>query len=693
MAAARHLEEIPTEFMSNSLTAPGPLAWLVALALGTGLGHPAVTSAATSAATPTAPTPAAPLPMPLPVQGLPAQSRGALTFDAVPPLDPNLAQRITQYLVGRDASFLTWLPDNSLLISTRFGDMAQVHRVVAPLGMREQLTWYADPITKVLAAPTGPADGFAFLMEHNGDGLPQLYYYSFAAHAARLLTGGAARHGSPLWSPDGQHVVFTGTERDGTTSDIYMADIRSGTPPHLVVAGRDRPWVPLDWSNDGQKLLLWQPGTHDESDLFIADVNTGSVLPADAGGKHTGIRHARFAPDGRGIYISSADDGEFSELRYLDLVTHQARDVTATIPWDIVDFQIGADGRYLAYVTNDNGRDRLTVLDSQLKLELSPAGLPEGRITGMHFDHTGHLLAFSAEGPQAPSDVYVFEPERNTLTRWTRSEPGAVDPQTFVPAQLVQYPTWDRGKSGQRTIPAFVYRPRSAGPHPVLIDIHDGPDFQYRPGFDAFIQFVVNQLGFVVIAPNIRGSTGYGKSFADLDNGPAREDALRDLGSLLVWVGMQKDLDRTHVAVMGQSYGGFMALAMLATYGDRLSGAIVVNGYASLPSYLADPSAGDQVSRRAEFGDERDPDLRAQLNRLSPINSLAQIRKPVLVFQGLQDSPAQVQQAGQIVAGLRARGGEAWYVTARDEGHDIRHVANRDAWLATVGQFLKRLAL
>ena len=630
--------------------------------------------------------------MPMPVQGLPAQSRGALIFDGVPPIDPNLGARIADYLVGRDASFAAWLPDDSLLISTRFADVAQVHRVVAPLGMREQLTWYADPITKVLTAPSGAAEGFAFLKERDADGLPQLYYYDFAAHSTRMLSSGSGRHGSPLWSPDGQHIVFTGNDRDAAITDIYMADLGGHAAPHLVVAGRDRPWFPLDWSADGQKLLLWQPGANDDSSLFIADVNTGSVLPAEAGGKHLGIRHARFSADGRGIYISSVDDGDFSALRYLDLVTHQARELTAAIPWDIVDFEVGVDGRYLAYVANDGGRDRLTVLDNQLKLELSPAGLPEGRITGLHFDHTGHRLAFSAEGPQSPSDVYVYEPEHNQLTRWTHSEPGAIDPQSFVPAQPVQYPTWDRGKAGQRLIPTFVYRPRTPGPHPVLIDIHDGPAGQFRPGFDAFIQFAVNQLGYVVIAPNIRGSTGYGKSFADLDNGPAREDAVRDLGALLVWIGMQKDLDRTHVAVMGRSYGGFMALAMLATYGDRLSGGIIVNGYPSLPSYLATGTADELASRRAEFGDERDPQARAQLNRLSPLNSLAQIRKPVLVFQGLQDTPLQVQQAGQVVAGIRARGGEAWYVTARNESHELSHSANRDAWLATVAQFLKKLA-
>ena len=623
-----------------------PLAWLVAFGLGAGS---AVTPRLSAAAD-------APL-MPLPVQGLPAQSRGALIIDGVPAIDPALGARLTDYLEGRAAAFLAWLPDNSVLVSTRFGDSPQVHRVIAPLGMREQLTWSADPITKVLAAPSGAADGFAFLKEHEADGLPQLYFYSFTTHGARMLSSGNGRHGSPLWSADGRHIVFTGNDRDGTTTDVYMSDVGAGTAPHLVVAGRDRPWTPVDWSADGQKLLLLQQGNNDESTLFIGDVTTGSVLPAELGAKHLGIRLARFAPDGHGIYLSSVEDGDFSQLRYLDPLTHQSRELTAAIPWDIVDFQVGADGRYLAYLTNDDGRDRLTVLDNQSKLELTPAGLPEGRITGLHFDHTGHLLAFSAEGPQSPADVYVYEPEHNQLTRWTRSEPGAVDPQSFVPAQIAQYPTWDRGRTGQRLIPAFLYRPRTPGPHPVLIDIHDGPAGQFRPGFDAFIQFVVNQLGYVVIAPNIRGSAGYGKAFADLDNAPAREDALRDLGALLVWVGMQKDLDRTHVAVMGQSNGGFMALAMLTTYGDRLSGGVIVNGNATLA-----------------------------------ITSLAQIRKPLLVFQGLLDTPSQVQQSGQIVAGIRARGGEAWYVTARDEGHDIRHAANQNAWFATVAQFLKKLA-
>ncbi len=308
--------------MRNSWAATRQRAWIVAFGIGAGLAS-IVQSPVARAQAPAA-VAAQPLVMPLPVQGLPAKSQGALIFDGVPPIDPTLKARIGDYLVGRDASFLAWLPNNTLLVSTRFADTPQVHLVSAPLGMREQLTWYPDPITRVLAPPAGATEGFAFLKEHDADARPQLYYYSFATHGARMLSAGLGRHGDPLWSPDGKHVVYSGNDRDGITMDIYMSDIGTGTAPHLVVAGRDRPWAPLDWSPDGQKLLLWQPGSNGESTLFIGDVNTGSVLPAEAGGKHSGVRQARFSADGRGIYISSEDDGDFAVLRYLDLTTHQA---------------------------------------------------------------------------------------------------------------------------------------------------------------------------------------------------------------------------------------------------------------------------------------------------------------------------------------------------------------------------------
>lgn len=621
--------------------------------------------------------------------------RDSLVLQGVGPVDAQLAARLARYTSAREATFLDWLPDGSMLISTRFADVSQVHRVSAPLGMREQLTYYPEPVTVAAAPATGTA-GFAFLNDDDGDENAQVYYYRFADREARALTRGKARHGGLVWSRDGRQLAFFGNERNGATDDIYAVDVAAGTVPRLVAAGQQGAWSPLDWSLDGQKLLLQQSVSTAESHLYLADVTSGAVAPIDLSGAKSSpdkiaVRAARFAPDGRGIYLISDASGEFAELRYLDLLTHETRDVTASIPWDIDQFDVTADGRYLAYVANEDGRSRLTVLDNLRKLELSPPGLPEGVISTLRFDRAGHRLAISAESPQSPRDIYVFDVEHDSLERWTRSEPGPIDPAGFVTPERVQYPTWDHGVSGHRAISAYVYRPRTPGSHPVLIDFHGGPAAQYRPSFDPFIQFVVNELGYAVVAPNIRGSSGYGKSFLRLDNGMLREDAVKDVGSLLVWVGLQPDLDHEHIVVMGSAYGGYLALASLADYNDRLRGGIDIGGITDFIALLENAPADRREFLRAEYGDERDPAVREFLRHISPLSKSQWIRRPLLVVQGLNDARVPAAESAQLVASLRARGDDVWYLAAKDEGDGFGKKANRDAYERIVATFLARL--
>ncbi len=616
--------------------------------------------------------------------------RTDLVLQGVGPVDAALAARLARYTSGRDASFVDWLPDGSMLVSTRFADVAEIHRVAAPLGMREQLTYYTEPVA-VAAAPPQGATGFAFLEDDGGDENAQVFYYRLADHSARALTPGTARHGGLVWSKDGKRLAFYGNERNGETDDVYVVDIAAGTAPQLVAAGQQGSWSPLDWSLDGAKLLLRQTLTTTESHLYIADVATGSVTPIDTGARKNAIRSARFAPDGRGIYLVSDATGEFAELRYLDLVTHQMRDATASLPWDVEDFDITPDGRYLAYVVDEDGRSRLTVLDNLRRLELSPPGLPEGVISDLKFDRAGRRLAMSAESPQSPRDVYVFDVDRDMLEQWTHSEPGPIDSSAFVPAQLVHYPTWDRAAGDRRTLSAYVYRPRSPGPHPVLIDIHGGPAAQARPVFDPFLQFVVNELDYVVVAPNIRGSSGYGRTFLDLDNGMLREDAVKDIGSLLVWVGLQRDLDRQHIVVMGTGYGGYVALASLADYNDRLRGGIDIGGITDFVSLLDHAPADRRDLLRAEYGDDRDPDVRDFLRRISPLDKAQWIRKPLLVVQGLNDARVPATESAQLVASLRARGDDVWYLAAKDEGDGFGRKTDRDAYDRIVATFLERM--
>jgi acetyl esterase/lipase len=620
------------------------------------------------------------------------QERGNLVLEGIPAPDAALAERLERYLHARQASFLDWLSDGGMLIATRFGDVDQIHRLASPLAMREQLTFYAEPISGARAPQNAGAEGFAFLKDEGGDENAQIYYYRLADHSARLLTHGKSLHGSAIWSRDGERIAFYGNDRDGLSFDIYVADVGAGGTPRLLVGGSEDTWYPLDWSIDDRKLLLWKYFSVSESYLYIADVATGELTPLDTTNRKLGIRSARFAPDGRGVYVVSDEDGEFSQLHYVDLVTHASRKLTAHIPWDIDSFDASSDGRYLAYVANVDGASRLTVIDNAQKLELAPPGIPDGHIYDVRFDRTGRRLAFSAESAQAPRDVYVYDLQKNALERWTHSEAGPLDARTFVGAERIRYPTWDRVDGRPRLISAYLYQPRTPGPHPVIISIHGGPEAQYRPDFDAFTQFLVNELGYVVIAPNVRGSSGYGKSFLALDNGVLREDAVKDIGSLLVWIGLQRELNRDRVVVMGGSYGGYMALASLAAYNDRLRGGIDVVGISNFVTFLSGTSAYRRDLRRAEYGDERDPKMRAFLSRISPLTNAASIRRPLFVVQGLNDPRVPRAEAEQLVARIRAGGGEVWYLAAKDEGHGFRKKPNRDFYLQTAAMFLERLA-
>jgi len=421
----------------------------------------------------------------------------------------------------------------------------------------------------------------------------------------------------------------------------------------------------------------------------VIDVATASLTPVSEGKGVASISQAEFTADGRGALVITNRDSEFEQLRRVDLATGEVEILTAHIPWDIDGFARSEDGRYLAWVANVDGIGRLTVLNLASKSEVMPP-LPDGRIGRIGFDRTAKRLAMTLETAQTPRDVFVLELERNALTRYTKSEVGLIDPLRFAGAQLVRFPTFDREKGKARQIPAFVYRPDSPGPHPVFISIHGGPEGQSVPTFSPFTQFLVREMGFVVIEPNVRGSTGYGKTFLNLDNGEDREDSVKDIGALLVWIGAQRDLDAKRVFVSGGSYGGYMSLAAMVNYGDRLRGGIDVVGISNFVTFLESTSAYRRDLRRVEYGDERLPRMRAYLQRISPLTNASRISKPLLVVQGLNDPRVPASESQQMVAKIRARGGEVWYLAAKDEGHGFRKKQNRDFYQKTIVTFLER---
>jgi dipeptidyl aminopeptidase/acylaminoacyl peptidase len=611
---------------------------------------------------------------------------GTLVFDGIPPLDAALAAQVERYEEWRQASFLDWLPDGGMLIATRFGQETQVHRLVAPLGAREQLTFGGGSVSEARAAPAGA--GFVFVRKSAG--YPQLYDFN-GPGAVRELTEGDYLHGSPVWSHDGKRVAFFGTDRNGVSYDIYVVDITAGTRPRLVVAGGTGAWRPLDWSADDGKLLLLNSLSPEQGLLEVADVATGALTPVAV--PEARIVAAKFAPDGVGFYLISDSQSDFEQLLYYNPITKVTRRVSADLPWDVEEFAVSAGGHYVAYVVNEDGESRLTVLDTLRSLQFKPPGLADGRIENIRFDASGQKLAFSYESARSPRDVYVYDVAQGTVQRWTHSEVGPLERASLAGAQLVHFPTWDRLGLNRRMLSAYVYLPRGPSPCPVLIALPGGRQLysEFRPGWKPFIQFIVNDLGYAVIAPNVRGSSGYGKGFRALDGGKLRDDAVRDVGALLVWIGLQPGLDSHRVAIMGQSYGGFLALASLATYGDHLQGAIDVAGISNLVDFVDHSPAAERAQRVAEFGNVQDADMRAFFDDISPLDNVARIHRPVLVVQGLDAPGSRAADSQQLVWRLRSEGNQAWYLSASDAGNAFSTPADRQAYLDTAAQFLKML--
>lgn len=618
--------------------------------------------------------------------------RGNLIFDNIPDAPAELADALDGYLSARQATPLGWSPQGQLLICTRFGDVEQLHVVEQAAGERRQLTFLHEPITEAAFSPDPARIGWFFLKDVGGNENAQLYYQRGGEPHPKLLTDGKSLNGAALWSNSGREIAFFTTARDGVDHDIDIVEPAAGTLPHLAVTGDDAAWYPLDWSPDDRKLLVLKSVSIGEGYLYVVDLASGQKREVEPAQGKVGIAGAKFSRDGQGVYLLSDRDSEFKKLRYVNLFTAQKIVLSDHIPWDIEELAISRDGHYLAYVSNEAGTSKLNLLDLRAHQDLAPPRLPApGIIDHVKFDAEGKRLAFGFESAAWPRDAYVLDLATNRLEAWTHSEAGPVDTAKFVTPRLTQFPTFDRSDGRVRQEPVYVYEPATPGVHPVLLVLHGGPESQFRPGFDPWLQYVVNELGFAVVAPNLRGSSGYGKSYQALDNGMLRDDVVKDLGAVIVWVSSQSTFDAKHVAVAGASYGGFLALAALANYGDRLIGGVDLSGIADFISFLTNTAPYRQSLRRAEYGDERDPEMRAFLRRISPLTNADRISKPLLVVHGKNDPRVPLSEAEQVVARLRSRGGEVWYLQAKDEGHGFRKKQNRDAYYRTFAQFILSL--
>ncbi|MEJ7747453.1 MAG: prolyl oligopeptidase family serine peptidase, partial [Luteimonas sp.] len=490
------------------------------------------------------------------------EEQGNRVSENIPPIPAELIEQLNRYQNTRGAGLAGWMDNNCLLISTRFAETAQAHRVCQPLGMREQLTFYPEPVSGLTPAPPDAwRDGFVFGKDTGGDEFSQLYWFDAQTRTTTLLTDGKrTQNGGAVLSRDGGSMAYTSTSRNGTDRDVWLRDTRAGTSRPLVTAGGS--WSAADFSPDGKRLLVIRYVSANEAYPGVVDVDSGKLTLFPVDGGKAAFGGFKFAPDGKAVYYVSDEplDGkpvEFRTLRYHHPASNDFKPLTAQIPWDVDGFEIADDGKHLAYVTNEDGIHKLHVLSLPAHTALALPPLPVGLIGGMRFSPDGTRLALSLNTATSPSDVHVIDLATARLTRWTQSEVGGLDTNAFVAPTLVRFPTFDQidgGASGERrrTIPAFYYKPANvkAGTKlPVIINIHGGPEGQALPNFSPNSQYLANELGVAVLVPNVRGSSGYGKTYLTLDNAEKREDSVKDIGALLDWIAKQPELDATRVGV------------------------------------------------------------------------------------------------------------------------------------------------
>jgi dipeptidyl aminopeptidase/acylaminoacyl peptidase len=619
-----------------------------------------------------------------------AEVPGNLVVDGIPVLPAALVDDAARYLEFRSATFQSWHPTRrEMLIATRFGDVTQLHQVRQPGGARQQLTFLSEPVGAGAYRPkTG--EFIVFSQDAGGGEFYQLFRRD-ADGRIILLTDGKSRNMGARWSHRGDWLAYTSTRRNGRDNDIHLVNPTDPKTDHLLFQVSSGGWRILDWSGDDSRLLVSEYVSINESYLHIVDIKSATseaITPRN--GSKVSWTNGRFAPDGQSLFVTSDLDSEFQRLGRFDLSTRRFTPFTTSPRWDIDAFELSPDGRTLATVANRDGASVLQLLDARSARERRIPDLPVGVITGLEWHPDGKELGFTLASARAAADAYSLEVKSGRLTRWTESETGGLDPASFVEPELIHLKSFD-----DLSFSAFVYRPdpgKFPGPRPVIVSIHGGPESQSRPTFQARNNYYLNELGVALVVPNVRGSDGHGKTFLTLDNGFKREDAVRDIGAVLDWIGKDGRLDRGRVAVMGGSYGGYMTLASMVHYSARLRCGVDVVGISSFVTFLKSTQEYRRDLRRAEYGDERDEKMLEHLERISPLTNVKKITKPLLVVQGRNDPRVPVTEAEQMVKALRESGVPVWYLMARDEGHGFNKKRNVDyQFLSTILFFKEHL--
>ncbi len=596
----------------------------------------------------------------------------ALVADGIPAVPDALAAATRPYMEFRTATFAGWNPaDKSMLIATRFGNTAQLHRVAAPGADRRQISFEAEPVG---GGSYAPRRGDVLLVQKDVGGNEFYQIYALKDGRLTLLTDGKSRNGIGAWSHDGRLVGYSSTRRNGTDSDLYVMDPRDAATGRMVAQVKGGGWAITDFSPDGKRAVVGEYVSVNKSNVYDLDLASGAMRPITDPKAAVAYGGGSYAPDGT-LWVTSDEGGDFQRLGTLGR-DGRFTPVSREAKWDVDSFDISDDGRTIVYVVNEAGISRVKLLDIASGRLRAVTQLPVGVVGGIEIAPWG-TVGLTLSSARSPSDAYSIDPRTLAVTRWTESETGGLDPRVNVEPELVEVKSFDG-----EAVSGFLYRPdarKFPGKRPLIVNIHGGPEGQSQPGFQGRNNYYLNELGVAIFYPNVRGSTGFGKRFVALDNGAAlRENSVKDIGAFMDRLSADRAIDPARIGVTGGSYGGYMCYAASIRYGTRLRGANCAVAISNFVTFLENTQSYRRDLRRVEYGDERDPAQRAALLAISPLTRVSELKIPLMILTGGNDPRVPPSEANQVVAAVRANGRTAWHLLGQDEGHGFAKKANQD---------------
>src|SRR6185369_15975724 len=608
----------------------------------------------------------------------------------VPPVPTSLATEVAPYSQIYGLPLAGWDPTKREIWLKGLSSVTWISRVKSPGASPETSSIYIQSpgIYDIYFQPQYKY--LAYTRDTNGNENFQLYLYEIDGGNSKQLTDGKSRNTEPVWSNAGDQIVYSSSPTGSVGVNLRVLNPFDPKTDRLLVESSGSYLKAYGWSPDNKQVVFCDFLSNTTSTLWLIDVSTGKKVPLSPKKDEPEFYDfPQFTKDGKGVVVLTDHDSDVRRIARIDLASHKFTYIPSDPKWDVDEFQISPDGKTVAFTTNEDGVSRLHLFDLKTSKEITAPTIPLGVVSDLKWHSNSTDLAFNLKSPRSANDVYGINLSTGKAELWAKSVTNDVDIQKFSLPEVIQWTSFDK-----RTVSGFLYRPpdKFTGKRPVIIDIHGGPEEQYRPTFGYEHNYFLNELGVVKIYPNVRGSSGYGKKFLKLDNGLMREDAVKDIGALLDWIKTQPDLDADRVMVEGASYGGYLALSSAYVYSDRIRGTISDSGISNLATFVERTEGWRRGLQRSEFGDERDLKMKQFMQRIAPVNNADKIKKPLLLIQGQNDPRVPVAEMTRFVAATKDRI-PVWYVLAKNEGHGFTQLNNRNFRLYATILFVKEFLL